>query len=208
MPNTASYRNIAEVVGIETSDADEAEFVPRLVFNVLIGNQDMHLKSGAPIYPDGRTPALAPASDFVSTIADIPDDTAALKFARTWDTTRFSRDEPAYLEARPFAGEAGAGHGDEDGHAVPRRMTARATGTPDRERDGPGDRVSPREDPGRPGCRIAPNAVARRLNRPPWMPAPRPEVGASAQRGFCLRQARPVCRSAVTLRRTRPPRSG
>mgnify|MGYP006429708259 CR=1 FL=1 len=36
----ASYRNVAEVLGIETSEADVAEFVRRLVFNVLIGNQD------------------------------------------------------------------------------------------------------------------------------------------------------------------------
>jgi serine/threonine-protein kinase HipA len=41
----ASYRNIAEVLWAETGEEGVAEFIRRLVFNVLIGNADMHLKN-------------------------------------------------------------------------------------------------------------------------------------------------------------------
>lgn len=43
------------------------QFVRRLVFNVLIGNGDAHLKNWSLIYRDGRRPALSPAYDLVST---------------------------------------------------------------------------------------------------------------------------------------------
>ena len=79
----ASYRNLARVIAAEASHADVAEFISRLVFNILIGNADMHLKNWSLIYPDRRRAALAPAYDFVSTIAYIGDDNAALKFTRT-----------------------------------------------------------------------------------------------------------------------------
>ena len=79
----ASYRNLARVIGAEASHADVAEFISRLVFNILIGNADMHLKNWSLIYPDRRRAALAPAYDFVSTIAYIHDANAALKFTRT-----------------------------------------------------------------------------------------------------------------------------
>jgi serine/threonine-protein kinase HipA len=45
------------------------EFLRRLVFNALIGNADMHLKNWSLIYPARRRAALAPAYDFVSTVA-------------------------------------------------------------------------------------------------------------------------------------------
>ncbi len=79
----ASYRNLARVIGAEASHADVEEFISRLVFNILIGNADMHLKNWSLIYPDRRRAALAPAYDFVSTIAYIRDAHAALKFTRT-----------------------------------------------------------------------------------------------------------------------------
>jgi len=79
----ASYRNLARVIGAEASHADVEEFISRLVFNILIGNADMHLKNWSLTYPDRRRAALAPAYDFVSTIAYIPDKNAALKFSRT-----------------------------------------------------------------------------------------------------------------------------
>ncbi len=79
----ASYRNLVRVIGAEATHADVEEFVSRLVFNVLIGNADMHLKNWSLIYPDRRKAALAPAYDFVSAIAYIRDDNAALKFTRT-----------------------------------------------------------------------------------------------------------------------------
>jgi serine/threonine-protein kinase HipA len=53
------------------------------VFNVLVGNADAHVKNWSVIYPDGRTAALAPAYDLVSTIAYIPNDSLALSLGGT-----------------------------------------------------------------------------------------------------------------------------
>ena len=96
----ASYRAIARVLWLETGEAGITEFVRRLVFNVLIGNADMHLKNWSLLYADGVTPALSPAYDFVSTLAYIPDDKAALKFARTARWDGLTEDELAYLAAK------------------------------------------------------------------------------------------------------------
>lgn len=79
----ASYRNVAEVIWAEIGEQGIVEFIRRLVFNILIGNGDMHLKNWSLIYPDGRTPALAPAYDFVSTIPYIQDDALALNIINT-----------------------------------------------------------------------------------------------------------------------------
>lgn len=96
----ASYRNIAEVLAIETSDDDIAEFIRRLVFNTLIGNSDMHVKNWSLIYPDRRNAALAPAYDFVSTIAYLKSDEAGLKYARTKLMHEFDEEELLYLAAK------------------------------------------------------------------------------------------------------------
>lgn len=96
----ASARNIAAVIGAEGSAADIAEFVRRLTFNALIGNADMHLKNWSLIYPDRRHAALAPAYDFVSTIAYIPDRNAALKVSRTRRFREFTEDELSHLAAK------------------------------------------------------------------------------------------------------------
>jgi serine/threonine-protein kinase HipA len=76
----ASYRNIADVLRAETGEPGVSEFIRRLVFNILIGNADMHLKNWSLIYQNRRRPELSPAYDFVSTIAYIPDDKLALTF--------------------------------------------------------------------------------------------------------------------------------
>jgi serine/threonine-protein kinase HipA len=57
----ASYRNIAEVLWVETGEAGIVEFIRRLVFNALIGNADMHLKNWSLIYSDRHHASLAPA---------------------------------------------------------------------------------------------------------------------------------------------------
>lgn len=93
----ASYRNIAEVLWLETGEAGAAEFIRRLVFNTLIGNADMHLKNWSLIYPDKRQAALSPGYDFVSTIPYLADDSLALKVAKTKRMTEFSLDELSYL---------------------------------------------------------------------------------------------------------------
>ncbi len=76
----AGYGDIAEVVGRAVGDDAVCELIRRLVFCALIGNGDAHLKNWALIYPDGRTPALAPAYDLVSTIAFLDDDRMALEW--------------------------------------------------------------------------------------------------------------------------------
>jgi serine/threonine-protein kinase HipA len=96
----ASARNIAAVIGIEVGDYGTAEFIRRLVFNTLIGNADMHLKNWSLIYPDRRTAALAPAYDFLSTIPYIPDQFAALRYARAKRMDELSLDELRYLAAK------------------------------------------------------------------------------------------------------------
>ncbi len=96
----ASYRNIAGVITAESGEADIAEFVRRLTFSTLIGNADMHLKNWSMIYPDRRNAVLAPAYDFVSTIAYIRDREAALNFSRTKRFDEFSEDELSHLAAK------------------------------------------------------------------------------------------------------------
>ena len=96
----ASARNIAHVIATEGSTSDIAEFVRRLTFNTLIGNADMHLKNWSLIYPNRRNAALAPAYDFISTIAFLPDDKAALTVSRTKRFDEFSQDELAHLAAK------------------------------------------------------------------------------------------------------------
>jgi len=97
----ATYRNIAEVLWAETGEEGIGEFIRRLVFNVLIGNGDMHLKNWSLIYPDERQPALAPGYDFVSTVAYIPDDEMALNLVHSKKMSEFSVDSLAH-----FAGKA------------------------------------------------------------------------------------------------------
>jgi serine/threonine-protein kinase HipA len=96
----ASYRSIAKVLAVETGEAGIGEFIRRLTFNALIGNADMHLKNWSLVYPDRRRPRLSPAYDFVSTIAYIDDDEAALKFVRTRRFDQLDRDELSCLAAK------------------------------------------------------------------------------------------------------------
>ncbi|MBA2367763.1 MAG: type II toxin-antitoxin system HipA family toxin [Candidatus Protochlamydia sp.] len=76
----ANYRNIAQVIWAEIGLEGLLEFIRRFIFNALIGNGDMHLKNWSLIYPDRRTPKLAPAYDFVSTLPYLPGDLLALNF--------------------------------------------------------------------------------------------------------------------------------
>jgi serine/threonine-protein kinase HipA len=78
--NHHSYANIAAVLRAEAGEDAVSEFVRRLVFSVLIGNADMHLKNWSLRYPDRRTPVLSPGYDFVATLPYIPNDSLALNF--------------------------------------------------------------------------------------------------------------------------------
>jgi serine/threonine-protein kinase HipA len=101
----ASMRSIARVIGAEGDTADIAEFVRRLTFNMLIGNADMHLKNWSLIYPDRRKAALAPAYDFVSTIAYLKDDNAALTVSRSKRFDQFTADELSHFAAKALLPE-------------------------------------------------------------------------------------------------------
>ena len=88
-----SYANIASVLWAETGEEGTYEFVRRLVFSVLIGNGDMHLKNWSLLYPDGRTPVLSPAYDFVSTFPYIPGDKLALNFGGSQSLNEITVDQ-------------------------------------------------------------------------------------------------------------------
>jgi serine/threonine-protein kinase HipA len=91
--NERSYANIAAVLWAETGDSSTYEFVRRLVFSVLIGNADMHLKNWSLLYPDGRTPVLSPAYDFVATLPYIPEDNLALTFGGSRSLSEITLDQ-------------------------------------------------------------------------------------------------------------------
>jgi len=88
-----SYANIAAVLWAETGKTGTYEFLRRLVFSVLIGNGDMHLKNWSLLYPDRRTPVLSPAYDFVSTLPYIPKDGLALKFGGSRSLNEITTDQ-------------------------------------------------------------------------------------------------------------------
>lgn len=88
-----SYANIASVLWAETGDVSTHEFIRRLVFSVMIGNADMHLKNWSLLYPDGRKPVLSPAYDLVSTIPYIPSDKLALSFGKSRSLDNITKDQ-------------------------------------------------------------------------------------------------------------------
>ena len=101
-----SYANIAAVLWAETGTEGTYEFVRRLVFSVLIGNGDMHLKNWSVLYPDGRRPVLSPAYDYVATRPYIPGDRLALNFGRQPQPARDSpRPDTAVCGCRSVAGQ-------------------------------------------------------------------------------------------------------
>jgi serine/threonine-protein kinase HipA len=75
-----SYANIAAVLAAEAGSRSVDAFMRRLVFSVIIGNGDMHLKNWSLIYRDGRSPDLSPAYDFLSTVPYLPNDGLGLTF--------------------------------------------------------------------------------------------------------------------------------
>lgn len=88
-----SYANIAAVLWAEIGEDAVIEFVRRLVFSVVIGNADMHLKNWSLLYPDRRTPALSPGYDFVATLPYIPGDTLGLSFGDSRSLSEVTPDQ-------------------------------------------------------------------------------------------------------------------
>jgi len=88
-----SYADIAAVLWAEIGEDAVLEFVRRLVFSVVIGNADMHLKNWSLLYPDRRRPALSPGYDFVATLPYIRDDTLALSFGDSRSLSEITPDQ-------------------------------------------------------------------------------------------------------------------
>lgn len=63
------YGTIGAVILALCGDDDYREYLRRLVFMVLSGNADAHIKNWALVYRDGLRPRLAPVYDFVATVA-------------------------------------------------------------------------------------------------------------------------------------------
>jgi serine/threonine-protein kinase HipA len=80
-----SFTNMAGMVWTLTGEEGLRDFIRRLVYTILTGNGDMHLKNWSFIYRDGWTPELSPAYDMVSTVPYIPNDRLALTFVETKD---------------------------------------------------------------------------------------------------------------------------
>ncbi len=77
----ANYEQIGEVIWREIGEVGLADYIARLVVTAAIGNGDMHLKNWSVIYPDGRTPQLAPIYDYVSTLTYVPHESLGLNLA-------------------------------------------------------------------------------------------------------------------------------
>jgi len=88
-----SYANIAAVLWAEIGEDAVIEFVRRLVFSVVIGNGDMHLKNWSLLYPDRRKPVLSPGYDFVATLPYIPGDKLALSFGGSRSLSEITPDQ-------------------------------------------------------------------------------------------------------------------
>ena len=88
-----SYANIASVLWAETGQEATYEFFRRVVFSVVIGNADMHLKNWSILYPDHRTPVLSPAYDLLSTLPYIAGDTLGLSFGGSRDIGGITKDQ-------------------------------------------------------------------------------------------------------------------
>jgi serine/threonine-protein kinase HipA len=77
----ANYENIGRLLYDLDGERALGEFVRRLVFNVLIGNADAHLKNWSLVYPDGQRALLSPAYDLVAVVAFLRNQTLALNLA-------------------------------------------------------------------------------------------------------------------------------
>lgn len=91
LPQRLNYETIARQIHVYCGAEDLREFVRRLVFMVLSGNSDAHLKNWSLIYRDGRTARLSPAYDQVATVV-YPGygDELALPFNNSLDFTAVS----------------------------------------------------------------------------------------------------------------------
>lgn len=109
-----SYEQIAAVVGQACPEDSFVEFVKQLVFSVIVGNGDAHIKNfSILLHNNQQYPVLAPAYDIVPTVVFDPQDALALKLAgskrfenvRLTDFTRLARKAGSSVEAGCVARE-------------------------------------------------------------------------------------------------------
>lgn len=81
--DATNSESIANIIFRLTGFDGLAEYIRRLVFVVLSGNGDAHLKNWSLYYPDDIRAELSPAYDFVSTVQYLHSDKLALKLARS-----------------------------------------------------------------------------------------------------------------------------
>ncbi|WP_437899896.1 type II toxin-antitoxin system HipA family toxin [Sorangium sp. So ce124] len=84
----ASYEALARFIGDLCGHDDLLEFVRRVVFTIVSGNTDMHLKNWSLVYPDRRGARLAPAYDLVFVRQYLPTDQLALPLVKERDPLR------------------------------------------------------------------------------------------------------------------------
>jgi serine/threonine-protein kinase HipA len=77
-----SLEQLARFVGDLCGAEDRDEFLQRILFLLLSGNTDGHLKNWSLVYPDGRHARLSPAYDFVCVRQYLPTDSMALPLAK------------------------------------------------------------------------------------------------------------------------------
>ena len=77
----ANFETIASIIGALCGLDSVGDVITRIVFNILIGNGDAHLKNWAVLYPDSITPVLSPIYDVLPTVLFIPGDDMGLKLA-------------------------------------------------------------------------------------------------------------------------------
>jgi len=66
--HTHTLTSVAAIVRRFVGSEDAETFITRIAFDALVGNGDAHLKNWAFVYPDGRTPRLAPVYDVFPTV--------------------------------------------------------------------------------------------------------------------------------------------
>lgn len=103
-----NYEQLGNILYQTSSDrlSDIQQMARRLLLNILLGNGDAHLKNWTVIYPDGRSPYLAPLYDVVFTAPYIPDDKPALNMtgSKLWYEMSLQNFETWAKEARlPWA---------------------------------------------------------------------------------------------------------
>lgn len=82
---TANFETVANTAARLVGQGATEEVIDRLIFNILVGNGDAHLKNWAFIYPDGVNPMLSPVYDVLPTVLYIDRDHLGMNLGGTKD---------------------------------------------------------------------------------------------------------------------------